>query len=95
VQAVAILSLPVDSLLVRLTWLPDDLLLVVSGLNVGEATLVLYLQIITYCAADPIGESTLESCISVELLVHKIDDKRPLNGLLVLLCIHDECLAVR
>jgi len=95
VQAVAILSLPVDSLLVRLTWLPDDLLLVVSGLNVGQAALVLNLEIITCCAAHPIRQSTIESCIIVELLVHQVDHEGPLYGLLVLLCIHDECLAVR
>jgi len=51
---VAVLSLPVDSLLVRLTRLSDDLLLVVSGLNVGQATLVLNLEIITCCAAHAI-----------------------------------------
>lgn len=91
----AVLSLPVDSLLVGLTRLSDDLLLVVSGLNVGQATLVLNLEIITCCAAHAIRQSTIESCLTVELLVHQINDKGPLYGLLVLVCIHDECLAVR
>ena len=93
-QAVAVLALPVDPLLVRLTGLPDYLLLIVAGLDVGQAALVLDLEVVA-ARVHAVRQAAVESTVSIQLLVHQVDHEGSLYGLLVLLGVHDEGLAIR
>ena len=93
-QAVTLLALPVDPLLVRLTGLPDYLLLIVAGLDVGQATLVLDLEVVA-ARVDAARQAAIECSVSIHLLVHQVDHEGPLDGLLILFGVHDEGLAIR
>ena len=90
----AVLALPVDPLLVRLAGLPDYLLLIVTGLDVGQAALVFDLEVVA-ARVHAVRQTAIECSVSIHLLVHQVDHEGPLDGLLILFGVHDEGLAIR